>query len=119
MDPDTMLQLASELSSKFERLAAIRAKAKEEKRDLSRRESAEVERIRKEAEQLRERLPELDPRALQWNGRAAAREGDGREPDLLRPEESFAERVRERRGGFAAAELGESGLDGRSLGRVL
>lgn len=44
-----MLELASELSGKFNRLAEIRAKAKEDKRDLSRREAAEVERIKNEA----------------------------------------------------------------------
>jgi HK97 family phage major capsid protein len=113
-----MLSLASELSAKFERLAAIRAKAKEENRDLSRREAAEVQRIKKETEQLRERLPEPDPRAMQWNGRSG-RERDKREPDLLKPEESFAAGMRERRGGFAGAGLGEAGLDDGSLGRVL
>jgi HK97 family phage major capsid protein len=116
MDPAKMLELASELSKKFERLADLRTKAKAEGRDLSRRERAEVEAIKKEAEQLRERMPQVDPRALQWNARTTRGETD--KADTLTREQRVTDWLRERgdyRGGGFDRNEGEN----LSLGKMV
>lgn len=119
MTPEKMLEIAGAVSSRFERLAEIRVKAKEEGRDLSRREAAEVAKIQKEAQQLREQI-DVDPRALQWNGRTATRgDADGNANTLTR-EQRVADWLRDRgdyRNGLGG--LNDDGREHLSLGKMV
>jgi HK97 family phage major capsid protein len=116
MDPAQMIELTRDVSAKLERLAEIRQKAKNENRDLSRREAAEIDRIKKETEELQSQLPKYDGRMFQPGARTNSASDD--EPRLLRSGESFAEHVRERRGAYVG-NFGQRGYDDGSLGRVL
>jgi HK97 family phage major capsid protein len=117
VDIDTLLELTREVSTKMERALELKQKAKAEGRELSRREQAEIDRVRREAKEISDRLPKQDGRQFQPAARSASR--DEHEPELLRPSDSFAERVRERRGGFSGGGLRDDGYDDGSLGRVL
>jgi HK97 family phage major capsid protein len=94
------LKLTTELRSKLTRLDEIRTRARNENRDLSRREAAEVSEIKASAEAISARLPIVDGRLTQGDARFP---GD-REPDRLKPEERVADWVREnghvRSGGY-------------------
>jgi HK97 family phage major capsid protein len=90
---EDLLNLSGELLTKQKRLLEIRELAKGESRDLSRRESAEIETIRDDVEKLRSKLPEFNPRLTQHGERYV----DVREQtDTLKPEERVADWLRER-----------------------
>src|SRR5207253_8295809 len=90
MDPQEMIDTAATLNKRLERLAELRAK--KEKDGLSRRDKAEIEKIRAEAQQLNKRL-ELDPRAFQPGTRSSRNEIAG---DTLTREQRVADWLRER-----------------------
>jgi HK97 family phage major capsid protein len=114
MNVETMLELNRELMSKIERVEEIKTKARKEKRELSRREAAELATINKKAEAIRERLPYFDPRAAQPANPGSAQHRATAQPDVLAPEHRVADWVRERRGA-------PDHLDGEdfSIGRIL
>jgi HK97 family phage major capsid protein len=105
--PTEILRLQRELTSKVDRLTDIVDRASVEKRDLSRRERAEVDRITREVEDLRDRIPKFDPRLAQSGIRGEAHVDDVEQaPNLLRPEQRVVDYLREHRG----SEFGSSSL---------
>jgi HK97 family phage major capsid protein len=114
MDPAKMLELASELSRKFERLAEIRAKATDENRDLSRREAAEVMKIKQEAVGIREQI-DVDPRALQPGARTSGHEVAG---DTLTREQRVADWLRGR-GDYRGGGFDHGERENLSLGKMV
>lgn len=112
MDITEMLETSRAVNARLERLADIEAKAKSEGRDLTLREAAEVDRIRKEAKELNDQLPKFDPRAAQPI--PYDQTGPGPQPDILAPEQRVADWVQERRGTDRTFEAEQF-----SLGRIL
>ncbi len=116
MDVETMLELTREVSSKMERLAELKAKAKAEGRDLSRREAAEVAKIKEDARELRERLPKFDPRAAQPGASTSREEGAG---DTLTPEQRVSDWLRERSDYRSAGGFGRDDREQLSVGKMI
>lgn len=93
MDTDTFLKLSGDLNSNWKRLRDLTSTAEAEKRDLSRRESAEVEKIKRRVDEIRAKLPQTEGRMTQHGAR-----GDqvAEKSDALRPEERVENWMRER-----------------------
>src|SRR5260370_1678416 len=95
MPGKTEIELAArrELLAKAQRGGAVRKKATDEQRDLSRREAAEIEGIKRELDELRERAPVFNPRLAQGT---PAGENAREQRDVLAPEERVSDWLRER-----------------------
>jgi HK97 family phage major capsid protein len=117
MKPNQLIQLSQELSAKTRRLSEIVDAAASARRDLTANERRQVERIRREAEALRARMPQPNPRLMQGTG-VAFEEEDGR-PRLLRSSDSYVDYLREREPHHFRSSLYDELLDPSrcSLGR--
>jgi hypothetical protein len=93
MRVEELARLGSELMAKTARVRELQDTARREQRDLSRRETAELTTIRREAEEIRAKLPSFDPRQAQ----GTARGGEvSEQPDRLKPEERVVDWLAER-----------------------
>ena len=93
MDVQNLIQATGDLHKKWTRMAEITDKARAENRDLSRRETAELETIKRGVDELRARLPQVDGRLTQHGARTEAHD----EPsDSLRPEQRVSDWLHER-----------------------
>lgn len=108
------LELQRELMAKWERLGELNAATRN--RDLSRRERAELEEIKRDADELRKQIEKtrpFNPREVQGTPRLG--DDDRARGDLLSPEQRMTSWVREHRAGAAFADFEEEDF---SLGRV-
>lgn len=111
-----MLDLSRDVAAKLERVAEIRQKAKTEKRDLSRREQAELDRIRTETENLQRQLPKFDPRSAQPGAHNAAAEITG---DTLTREQRVSDWLRENGHYRGSSNLGGDDRANLSVGKMI
>jgi HK97 family phage major capsid protein len=91
---ERLLAARSDIIAKTKRLLEIVEGAQTEGRDLSRRERAEAEQLRREGEELRSRFPAPTGQSLMSNGRGAPDTSEA--SDALRPEQRVSDWLRER-----------------------
>jgi HK97 family phage major capsid protein len=116
MDPKRMIEISREAMNKIERVEEIRALAKKENRTLSRRETAEIERLAKDGRALQQQLPKLDGRAFQPGARSGTEEISG---DTLNPEQRVSDWLRENGDYRSPSSLSESDRASLSVGKMI
>lgn len=111
-----MLDRTREVSAKMERALELKQKAKAEGREPSRREQAEIDRVRREAKEISDRLPNFDPRSVQPNARSGGAEIAG---DTLTREQRVSDWLREHSDYRGATGLGRDDHEQLSVGKMI
>jgi HK97 family phage major capsid protein len=113
-----MLEATLQMTAKVERSLEIKDLAKSEGRELSRREQAEIDRVRREAKEISDRLPKFDPRSVQPGARNGGA-GDAIEGDTLTREQRVSDWLREHGDYRSSSGLGAGDREQLSVGKMI